>query len=337
MTPQPPWTHSDAAPARKPRRLGLYLPYAIAAFLVVAWSCVWLWLAGETQRRIDGAAATLRAAGWQVAWSERHIGGYPFRLDVDVANLRLADPSGWVVAMPLLKCEAHAFAPTRWLFAAADGLTFTRPGGGAVAVTGRPIRASVNSWDQHPPRISVEGDDLTFATASGAQPFPLTEAASVQFYTRAGPNDQAALLFLVQRGVAATPSRLGALADGRPVDITVDAILSHASALQGRDWRSLVADWARSGGAFDVRQFTLAAGGAGIDARSGRVSMATDGRLAGTLPATLTQPSRVRAALAGEPAPPPAPAEPPLTAPLTFKDGAAWIGRQRLGPAPRAF
>ncbi len=34
-------------------------------------------------------------------------------------------------------------------------------------VTAGALRASVNGWDQAPPRISVEGDDVTFAAGAG--------------------------------------------------------------------------------------------------------------------------------------------------------------------------
>ena len=93
-------THSAAPPRGKPRRrLWLLPPYAALVALALVWSVVWLWMMGETQRRMDAAAAALRAVGWTVAWDSRHVGGYPFRLDVDLTNLRLADPSGWAFAI----------------------------------------------------------------------------------------------------------------------------------------------------------------------------------------------------------------------------------------------
>jgi hypothetical protein len=336
VTPTPtPWTHTETPPPRKPRRLGLYLPYAIAAILAVVWSLVWLWLAGETQRRLDAAAASLRAAGWRAAWERRHVGGYPFRLDVDFTGLSLVDPCGWGVALPALKTEAYAFLPTRWVMFAPAGLSFTRPGAGAVGVAGRALRASVNGWDQHPPRISFEGDDLAFAPAPGAPPFALSRAASVEVYTRAGPDDQGAVLLRVQGGAGAPASWIGRLAQGQSVDLTFDAIFSHAGAMRGRDWRGLITAWSRAGGAFEVRQASLAAGGAGLDARSGRLTVDPGGALAGSLPATVTQPGRVLAALTG--APPPSRDRPAQTLALSFKGDATSLGTAKLGPAVRLY
>jgi len=316
--PATPWTHSETAPPRKPRRLGLYLPYAIAAILVVVWSLVWLWLAAETQRRIDATAAALRSAGWRATWESRHMGGYPFRLDVDFTGLTLVDPSGWGATLPSLKTEAYAYLPTRWVMFAPAGLSFTRPGGGRVNVTGRAIRASVNSCDEHPPRISFVGDDLAFATAPGARPFPLTRATSVEFYTRAGPDDQGALLLRVTGGAAAPASWANAIAHGRPVDFTFDTLLSHASALQGHDWRGVISAWSRAGGVFAVRQASLIASGAGIDARNGRLTVSPDGSLVGSL--------------AGAPT-----SNEPQALPLNFEGGATLLGTTKVGPAPRLF
>ena len=152
-----PETHSDDARRRKPRRLGLYLPWGALVIAAAGWSLAWFWMMHETQSRLDAGAASLRKAGWTVAWDSRHVGGYPFRLDIDLTNLRLAEPSGWAVTLPALKSEAFAFAPTNWVYFAPNGLTFARPDGGPV-VSASALRASINSWDEtaaHRPRATT--------------------------------------------------------------------------------------------------------------------------------------------------------------------------------------
>ena len=250
--PQLSSTHSDDTSRRKPRRLGLYLPWAALVIAAAGWSLAWLWMMHGTQSRLDAAAISLRKAGWTVAWDSRHVGGYPFRLDVDVTNLRVAEPSGWAATMPGLKSEAFAFAPTDWVLYAPNGLTFTRPHDGPVIVTAGALRASLNSWDETPPRISLEGDDLTFAAAPAAKPFSLTAAKNVQFYTRAGPGQQAAVFFSLDGGAARPASWVGQLAGGKPVAIRLDAIMSHTDELAGGSWPSLVAHWSAKGGDLDV-------------------------------------------------------------------------------------
>jgi hypothetical protein len=338
-SPQTPQTHSDAVQGRKPRRLGLYLPWGALVIFAAGWSLAWLWLIGQTQSRLDTEASALRKAGWTVAWDSRHVGGYPFRLDVDVTGLRLADPSGWAVALPSLKSEAFAFAPGNWVFYVPNGLTVSRPDGGPVNVTAGTLWASINGWDQAPPRISLEGDNLTFAAAPGAKPFSLASAKSLQFYTRAGPGQQAALFFRVDGGAALPDSWVGQIAGGKPVAIKLDGIISHTDALQGDSWRALIAGWSAKGGSFDVHQLTLSAGDAALDARKGGVAVADDGRLEGVLEADLRDESRVLS-LAQTGKPPPTDTAAATNAPdlrLTFRDGATWIGPLKLAPAPRLY
>jgi hypothetical protein len=308
-------THSVDAPPRKPSRLGLYLPWAVALLLAVGWSAWWVVLRLETEHRIDAAAAAFRTGGGQVTWQARHIGGYPFRLDVDVTGLNLAG-SGWALALPSLKSEAYAFAPTRWIFATEDGATLTPPGGTPIRIASPLMRASLNSWDEHPPRLSFVGDDLAF---NAGPTFPLASARSVQVYTRAGPNDQGAFLFKIDGGTPASGSRLSTLAAGQPVSLSVDAVFSRASALQAGPWRASVLGWSAAGGAITVQHVDFAAGPATLAAHAGAFGVGPDGALTGQAPAGLT--------LTGKTS---------LTA-LSAHDGALWLGVARLGPAPRAF
>lgn len=328
MTSQP--THTVPQEGRKPRRLGLYLPWGLAGVVVVAWSLAWLWLAHETGRQIDARAAGLRAAGWQASWGSRRIYGYPFRLDADFTDLRLADPSGWAVALPQAKAEAYVFAPTRWIIAAPAGLTFTRPVGGAVTVTARLLRASVNGWDRRPPNISVEGDDLTLTPATGARPFWLTAAKSLQFDTRAAPDDQGAVYLNLTGGQASSQSWMGQVARGAPVNLTLDAVVFRAGMLVGGDWRAAVRNWTHNGGGLDVRQLSLTAGDASLDSRRGSLAVADDGTLVGQLDANLGEPERLFEGLSARP-------DETQTLRITFHDGSAWLGKIRIAPAPDLF
>src|SRR5581483_1135352 len=211
------------------------------------------------------------------------------RLDIDVSNLRLREPSGWGLAAPELKTEAYAWDPARWILIAPAGGAFVRPIGGRVDVAARVLRASVRDWGLAPPRIVIEGRGLTFAPAPGAKPFFASSADQLLIATRAGPDDQGAV-FLEMDGVRAQLSGLMArIAQGRPIAIKGDVIFSHASALSGRDWPQAVRAWSVAGGRLQVRQVTVAAGQALLDARSGELTVGDDGRLQGAMTATLRQ------------------------------------------------
>jgi hypothetical protein len=321
---------SAAPAARKPRRLGLYIPWGLAAILAIAWSLGWLWLAHETGARIDASAAGLRAAGWQASWGSRRVSGYPFRLDTDFTDLRLTDPSGWGVAVPQLKGEAYVFAPAHWIIAAPAGLTFTRPGGGPVAVAARLLRASINSWAKSPPNIVLQGDDLTLTPGAGAGPFWLQSAKTLQIATRSGPDDQGEVWFNLVGGTVSSESWMGQIARGGPVNITLDGIVFRAGTLRGGDWRDAARNWTHSGGGLDVRQFTLTAGEASLDSRRGSLAVGDDGALVGELDANLGQPARLFSGLRRQPGE-------TQTLRITFHGGSAWLGPVRIAPAPRLF
>ncbi|MFI4973460.1 MAG: DUF2125 domain-containing protein [Caulobacterales bacterium] len=331
-------TLPDRAPPRKPSRLGLYGPFVLLLIVLAAWSAYWIWARGKLEQRVDRGAASLRAAGFEVAWTSRRIYGFPFRLDLDFANLRLREASGWALAAPLLKCEAWAYTPGHWIAVASQGVTFTRPSGGGVSVGGQALRASLSALGESPPRLSVEGLNLTFTPAPGARPFFAQTARELHLHTRAGPDDQGAVYFSLE-GVAADPSGvIGRIADGKPVSIEADAIFSHASALSGHDWPGMVRAWSRAGGALRVRQATIQAGEALLDARTGDISVGEDGRLHGRLTASLRDAPRAVSILGGGPA-----AElvagAVTAAPLTiqFENGRTELGVVPVAGAPKVF
>ena len=338
-------THNAAAAARKPSRVGLYGPFVVAVVLALLWSGAWLWLRGEAERRLDAAAASLRAEGYSIDWEQRRVGGYPFRLDIDFSKLWLAEPSGWAVSAPELKTEAYAWAPTRWIAVAPQGGAFFRPFGGRVDVGASALRASIEDWGQHPPRIIVEGEDLTFTPAPGAKPFFASAAHKLLLGTRAGPEDQGAIYFEMDQARAQLGGLMGRIAAGGPLSLTGNVTFSHASAAAGRSWPSMVRAWSRAGGTLQVRQVTVAAGEALLDARTGALSVDDNGRLAGTLAASLRQAPQALSAMsqAGAVSPQAARSAADVTgedAPrvvVDFSNGLTRLGPVPIGPAPRVF
>jgi hypothetical protein len=338
MTYQSTTTHSAAQSPHKPHRVGLYASWLLAAALVGAWTVCWHWLGGEAERRLDAGAAYLRASGWQVSWNTRRLSGYPFQLRIDLTDLSLADPSGLSVAAPELEGRAFPLVPTRWRLDAPEGLTITRPGAGLLEIGARRIRAILSDWARRPLRISLEGDDVTFDAPQGATPFPLLSANGLRFELRPRPQDQASLSLGLDGGVPLPASWLGRIAQGEPVGLTVNAIVTHARAFSGADWRAAVRSWSQHGGSLLIRQLTLRADGGAFDADRGDLAVGANGRLQGVLDASVNEPRRVLAALTGFGATPPVqPKETPEPMRLTLARGWTWMGSERLAPAPSVF
>ena len=343
----------DPTPRRKPSRLGLYIPFALLLVLAAGWTAAWIWARGEAAERMDAAAEDLRRAGYDVAWSQRSIGGYPFRLDVTLTDAQIRDRSGWALQAPTLEAEAFMHAPTHWIVAAPDGLTFVRPIGGPVRVSGRLIRASLSHLANTPPNISVEGVGLTFQPGAGAQPFSLSAAERVELHLRQAPaevGDEAGLWLSVKDGKAQLGGLLGRVADGKPVSIEWDSRLTKASALHGRDWPDVVRRWSAAGGRINVKHAGLTAGDALIGANSGTLGVGPDGRLSGVLDVSLRQAPIALGALGATGAIPQdrAAAAAVVTAAregtgdlaratLNFEAGQTTLGPVALAPAPMIY
>jgi hypothetical protein len=340
----------DPAAPRKPNRWGLYAPFVALAVAIAAWSGFWVWAKGQVEARLDAAAGAAAHAGYAIVWKAREVGGYPFRLDVTLTDVRVREPAGWALQAPRLEAEANAYAPTRWLIAAPQGLTFVRPEGGPVAVSGKLIRASLSHLDARPPSFSFEGVDLAFQPAAGAQPFALTKAQRMEFHLRAGPDDEGGVFIRVDGGRARLGGLFARIAQGKPVSFVWNSTLSKMSAFTGRDWPDAVRRWTAAGGRMSVRNGAITAGDALVAATSGQLGAAADGRLAGELALTLRQAPRGLAVLADEGlvAPEAAQAATEVAkarqagadtarASLDFMAGRTVFGPVSLGPAPKVY
>ena len=341
----------DPSPARKPSRFWLYAPYVLLLVAAALWSAFWVAEKRQLVAGLDAGVEQAKGAGYQLRWGSREVGGYPFRLDVTLTDVSLGEPSGWALRAPRIEAEAQAFAPTSWLIAATRGLTFVRPQGGPVSVSGERIRASLTHPGARPPSLSLEGVKLAFATPpEAAEPFWLTAAERFEFHLRAGPDDEGGV-FLSLAGGQARPSGLFArIAGDKPITGEWNSTLSKMSAFSGRDWPDAVRRWSEVGGRMTVRNASLTSGEAQVAVTGGTLAADPDGRLSGTLDVSLRQAPAALAAMGAAGALPPETAETAALvararqgtgdaarAAITFQAGQATLGPVAVGPAPRVY
>jgi hypothetical protein len=339
----------DPLPPRKPRRLGLYLPFVIALIGAVAWSGVWFWARIQLKDGLAAEATRLRAAGYDVAWSEQSVGGFPFRLDVTLTDARIRDVSGWALATPRLEAETNMLSPGHWMIAAPQGLTFIRPRGGPVAVKGEMIRASLRQLDKTPPSFSFEGVKLAFAPEPGAQPFFLSTAERAEFHLRPGPDDEGGIFLRIDKGAANPATLIGRIAGGKTVALSWNSTVSRMSAVKGATWPEAVRAWSDGGGEIGVREAGVTAGEALLNIEPGKLAVDADGRLRGSLQIALRQAPRALAALGDSGAVSPEAAAAAgvvaaarqegdaVRARITFEAGRTTFGPVAIGPAPRVY
>lgn len=315
-------TLPDRPTARKSRRLGLFLPWLALLLLVVGWSVAWFGLRDESVRRMDDAVARLRERGYRVDWTTRTVAGFPFRLDVTLTGARIAEPSGWAVAAPLLKTEAWIYRLDHWMLVAPDGVSLNRPDGGPVLVRARALRASLGGLGAAPPRLSVEGVDVDFDTPPGGKPYMIQSAKRLELHTRPGPDDQGGVLFRVDGARLRLQGLPARIARDGPVSMSWDLVLSRMSAFRGDSWPTAVRRWRDGGGAMTVRSAELRAGDALLTGEGGPLRVGLDGRLEGRLDA------RLRDAGGGDQS---------FGGPVTLADGQARLGPLEIGPSPRLY
>ena len=315
-------TLPDRSPPRKSRRLGLVLPWLALALLAGGWSLAWFKLRAEAVSRMDAAAVELRAQGYPVEWKTRTVTGYPFRLDITLTDARIGEPSGWAMALPTLKGEAWIYRLDHWMLVAPDGVTLTRPDGGAVAVRARALRASLGGIGGRPPRLSVEGVDVDFDTAPGAKPYLIRSAERLELHLRPGPDDQGGVLFKVEGAKLRLEGLPARVAQDRPVSMQWDLVLSKMSAFNGRSWPSAVRNWRDAGGVITVRAAELRGGDALLTGTGGPLRVGPDGLLEGRIDAQLKDSNGQGQGFGG---------------PVNLEDGRARLGPLDLGPAPRVY
>lgn len=312
----------DHQPRRKPRRLGLILPWLAFLVLLVGWSLAWVKLRAEAVTRMDAAAVELRAQGYPVEWQTRTVTGYPFRLDVTLTGARIGEPSGWAMALPTLKSEAWIYRLDHWILVAPDGMTLTRPDGGPVAVKARALRASLAGIGGRPPRLSVEGVDVDFDTSPGAKPYLIRSAQKLELHLRPGPDDQGGVLFKVEGAKLRLQGLPARVAQDKPVSMQWDLVLSKMSAFNGRSWPSAVRGWRDAGGVITVRGAELRGGDALLTGTGGPLRVGSDGLLEGQIDARLKDSGGGGQGFGGT---------------VYLQDGRAKFGPLDLGPAPRVY
>ena len=278
------------SPRKPPSRFWLYAPYALLLVVILSWSAAWLVISHVAAARMDETAARLRSQGWSVDWARRQVGGYPFRLNVRLQSLHIAEPSGWSLAAPGLEAEAYAYAPEHWVMVAPQGVTLTRPDSGAVMISGQVLRASIARLaGQSIPQVAIDGRALTVAPQTGAKPLPITAADRFALYLRPLAGDQAEFQLQLTGAAPLTGGLLASLSNEGPLNLVWDETLSHVSALAARDWPSAVRRWSAAGGDLTLVHGALSAGGVSLTARSGRTVVDGDGYLSGSLKAGLAR------------------------------------------------
>lgn len=331
------------------RRLGLWLILGLFVLVAASWTAVW-WTA---KSRVEQALADFRSSpsARNLGWREASVGGWPFRLRVELQDARATFPDGAGVGAPRLVASAYVYQPGRWFAEAPSGLVLLRPVSGDVDVRGR-VRASLTDALGAQPRLAIEGRELTLTPRAGAEPFLFDTIGNFDLEAVRGPaeTDEAAVLWRLAGGRGRPGGLLTFIGAGGEASARLDVLIGRISQFTGPDGTAAARRWSGAGGAVRVRELNLQAGETAAQARDGVLSVNDDGRLQGRLPVTLTRGARALVGLTqvesvNEPAAAGAAAMTAAAAGgdertevgVRFEGGRTFLGPFPIGPAPKFF
>lgn len=339
-----------AKPKNKHSRLGLFLPIGLFLIAALLWSGYWFYTAHQIETRLAEQAKTLTSKGYQVAHAPFRVEGYPFRMFLQLKDVRLIAPNGKGLAVPALEAEASMIDLDKWMFVAKTGLTLYRGKGsdqsdlGQVAVTGDALRVSVSGWTQPSQTIGLEGLNATFTPSKPERPFILQSAK--HFEGRLSPNISAVdtLIFSWDMsGAQAHPQTLlGRLGQGQNFNLRFQGQMAQASKFRGD-----LNGWREAGGAVRQVQASLHVGDLEVFGRSEALLLDPNLALSGPLGLEVKGTGDPFAFLLGaglisaeyEPLArafvgTKMTADKPVKLDFVFRDGGAYVGPLRVAAAP---
>lgn len=254
---------TSAPPAEKPKskshRIGLFGPSIAVVVAALGWTGFWFYTAHTVETALHAQQAGLIKQGYQVSVDPWHVGGFPYRMHVDLRNLTIVAPSGRGFMAPVLEAEANAYALDKWVMAAPQGLTIyrgrTHPGvaGGAdlgkLSVTGKSLKASLSGLRNPVQNVAFQGTDLHVVASDPTHPFTFETAELFEAYVRPDAADKDSADWLVRlEGARGLPGGfVGNFSPQKPLDTHMEGTISKISAFRKVDFATGLKAW-KSGG-----------------------------------------------------------------------------------------
>ncbi|MEX2454658.1 MAG: DUF2125 domain-containing protein [Rhodospirillaceae bacterium] len=245
----------------RPRKIAaLVLPAVLA--VGGAYTVYWYSAASEVRAAIDRWVAERTAAGWEVSLSEPRLGGFPSRIEVAIADGKIAGPEGpsrWRWELPPVTASARPWAPGniaidargRHRIATGDGPLVAR-----FAAASSDIVAGPGSIRDAMIRLGGVEIDLPDGTrvAAGLLNMHLREHARIDEDAAGSPE--------TGTGVAFDARALSIPAEWRPAlgtsiaRVSLDAVVAGTADLHGT-FRDLLERWRDAGGTLEVRALAV--------------------------------------------------------------------------------
>jgi hypothetical protein len=265
---------------RRPSRYRLYLPLGLLLLLVAAWSAGWFFMRGRLLSGMDGWLAAEASAGRQWTCDDRAAGGYPFRIELSCARLRLerADATaslGRVLAVAQVYRLGH-------IIIEAQGPLRVTGQGTDVQAEWRLLQASVIFASSTFQRLALVAQDAKTRIATPTQPQLDLAARTVEVHARPDPSVPTTADIAFSADGALVPG-LDALVGGtEPANLDLVLRVSRATDLPARPIWAELERWRAAGGGIEIARANLVKGPRRVEAQ-GNLALDDAHRPAGEL------------------------------------------------------
>lgn len=237
------------SPRPRPRRLGLYIPWALFALFCAGWSGYWFIAKDTALKALDAAIVRANAVGMDAGYTRVSASGFPLHLTLTIEEAR-ATP------MPFVRFESRRLPlsinlsnPRHLIIGLADGVRWTTTDGVAHDLQATKGEMSVRfGADNALARASLDVAGVRVAHGSGLP----TEIESLLLHVRPDPRNAADAQLVLETKNWVGPTPFAALNDLAPFDHFNAAVVATESATLASN--NPLRTWT---GAFRVERFDV--------------------------------------------------------------------------------
>jgi hypothetical protein len=141
----------------KPRRLGLYIPWALFALFCAGWSGYWFMAKEQALRTLDAQVARANAAGLEASYDSVRASGFPLRLTLTIERLRVTPLPLWSLAANEVAVSVNLSNPRHLIIGLGNELGWISPSGVNHIMQAKQAQLSVRlSGDGRLVRVSLD-------------------------------------------------------------------------------------------------------------------------------------------------------------------------------------
>jgi hypothetical protein len=270
---------------RRPRRFGLYAPFALLLLFIVGWSVIWFVSARRAGQFADAFIAREAERGRDWICPNRQVSGYPFRIEIACARPQLVvrgqDGLRNEARLGGLNLHARVAAPGH-IIAVFSPPFMLRQAAGEAELTWKSARASLRAGLSGISEVSFEITDPALAASDDSRRDIRAQAKAIELHLRKSPGE-APGTDLVGRIVDLALDPLNQLTGtSEPVQVEVQATAPGLVPDPRRRWQDLLEAWRIDGNKARVVLVKANKGQAAIDL-SGELGLDAAHRLEGNL------------------------------------------------------